>query len=82
MKFFTVVGIDQRVSDALLLQVATCGVIFDTSTNKYVFINPRYFVNFKLARADYLKELKDGHNQILIHNFSLRAQEVNMTNFM
>lgn len=81
-KAFTVYGVDRRLSDTELLTIAPCGVIFDSTQDKWHFINPRYFIDFKIAREAYLNELKAKNNNELIDNFNLRAQEVNMANFI
>jgi len=81
-KAFTVYGIDRRMSDMELQAIAPCGIIFDSKVDKWHFINPRFFVDFKNAKNAYIDELKLGTNKQLVDNFNLRASEVNMSNFI
>lgn len=81
-KSFTVYGSDSILSDKQMLNLAPCGIILDVIDDKWHFINPRYFVDFKNARNKYIDELKKGTNDILKTNFDERSKEVNMVNFV
>jgi len=93
-KYFTVYGVDKFMSDGdldhLTIKIdgrpthCPCGIIHQRTKNRkgyWHFVNGKYFVDFKRAVENYIKEIESEKFPNLNRHFLIRANEVNLKHF-